>query len=171
LPEFAVQLSDLSVPDERSWSSFATRSAEKVTMRPLLAPSSYDSYIIGSFGLPPVSTRPEVGVFGKVTDYESNAVRGELVVDSRASRISDGEQISVDSSDGLDAGNYRFTPLISAGVPTEEAAIAGEAGVAVDGDPMTTLGWLRWVVGAIAAALIALAITAFVSWVSRGHAD
>lgn len=171
LPEFAVHLSRLSVPDERSWSSFATRSAEKVTMRPLLSPSPHDSYIIGSFGLPPVSARPEVGIFGRMTHYESDAVRGEMVVDSHASRISDGEKVSVDSSDGLDAGNYRFTPLISAGVPTEEAAIAGEAEVVVDGDPLTTLGWLRWVAGAIAAALIALAITAIVSWVSRGHPD
>lgn len=171
LPEFAVHLSRLSVPDERSWSSFATRSAERVTMRPLLAPSSHESYIIGRFGLPPVSPRPEVGVFGKVTHYESNALRGELVIDSHASRISDGEQVSVDSSDGLDAGNYRFTPLISAGVPTEKGAIAGEAKVAVDGDPRTTLGWLRWVAGAIAAALIALIIGAIVSWVNRGHPD
>lgn len=171
LPEFVVHLSRLSVPDERSWSSFATRSAEKVTMRPLLAPSPHDIFIIGRFGLPPLSARPEVGVFGNVTHYESDAVRGEIVADSHGSRISDGEQVSVDSSDGLDAGNYRFTPLISAGVPTEEAAIAGEAEVVVDGDPVTTLGWLRWVAGAIAAALIALAITAIVAWVNRGHPD
>jgi hypothetical protein len=171
LPEFAVNLSGLSVPDERTWSNFATRSAEKVTIHRLLSPNPHDSLIYGTFGLPPVSARPEVGVFGKVTHYESDAVRGELIADSDTSRISDGEKVSMDSSAGLDAGKYRFTPLISAGVPTQEAAIAGEGKVAVDGDPRTTLGWLRWVAAAIAAALIGLAIHALFSWVNRGHPD
>jgi len=169
LPEFAVHLSRLSVPDERTWSSFATRSAERATIHRLLAPGSYDSFIYSTFGLPPVSARPEVGVFGKVTRYKSDAIRGELIADSHPFRISDGEEVSVDSSRGLNAGKYRFTPLISAGVPTEEATVAGKAEVAVDGDPQTTLTWLRWVAGAIAAALIALLLTGIVWWVNRGH--
>jgi hypothetical protein len=171
LPEFAVHLSRLSVPDERTWSSFATRSAEKVTIHRLLAPSFHDTLDYGTFGLPPVSVQPEVGVFGKVTHYESDAVRGELIVDSDSSRISDGEKVSMDSSNGLDAGKYRFTPLISAGVPTEEATIAGKGEVAIDDDPQTTLDWLRWVAAAIAAALIGLGIHALASWVKRGHPD
>lgn len=169
LPEFAVHLSDLAVPDERTWSSFATRSAKKVTIRRLIAASPHDEYIHGTFGLPPVSARPEVGVFGKVTHYESDAVRGELIANSNTSRISNGEEVSAHSSDGLDAGKYRFTPLISAGVPTEEATIAGEGKVAVDGDPLTTLDWLRWVVAAIVAGLIGLAVHGIVSWVRSGH--
>ncbi len=170
LPEFTVHLSDLSVPDERTWSSFATRSANKVTIHRLLPASLHDTYIHGIFGLPPVSVRPEVGVFGRVTRYESDAVRGELIADSGTTRISDGEKVSMDSSGGLDAGKYRFTPLIAAGVPTEEATIAGEGEVAVDGDPRTRLDWLRWVAAAIAAAVIGLAIHALASWVNRGHA-
>lgn len=171
LPEFAVHLSHLSVPDERTWSSFATRSAEKVTIHRLLAPSLHDTLVYGTFGLPPVSSQPEIGVFGKVTRYESDAVRGELIVDSDSSRISDGEKVSMDSSNGLDAGKYRFTPLISAGVPTEEATIAGNGEVAIDDDPQTTLDWLRWVAAAIAAALIGLGIHVLASWVKRGHPD
>jgi hypothetical protein len=169
LPAFTVHLSNLSVPDERTWSSFATRSASRVTIHRMIPVSFYDTYVHGRFGLPPVSAQPEVGVFGNVTHYESNAVRGELIVNSDSFRISDGETISVDSASGLDAGKYRFTPLISAGVPTEESSIAGEGKVAVDGDPRTTLDWLRWVAAAIAAAVIGLAIHALASWVSRGH--
>jgi hypothetical protein len=169
LPEFAVHLSNLSVPDERTWSSFATRSAEKVTIHRMIAASFHDTVVYGTFGLPPVSARPEVGVFGRMTHYKSDAVRGELIVDSDSSRISDGEEVSMHSSSGLDAGKYRFTPLISAGVPTEEATIAGEGEVAIDGDPETTLDWLRWVAAAIAAAVIGLAIHALASWVNRGH--
>jgi hypothetical protein len=171
LPKFTVHLSNLSVPDERTWSSFATRSAEKVTIHRMLPASLHDTYIHGTFGLPPVSGRPEVGVFGRVTHYESDAVRGELVADSGTTRISDGEKVSMDSSGGLGAGKYRFTPLISAGVPTEEATIAGEGKVEVDGDPRTTLDWLRWVVGVIVVALIGLAIHALASWVNRGHRE
>jgi|GEM_PF-5755680 len=171
LPEFTVHLSNLSVPDERTWSSFATCSTKKVTINRMLAASLHDTYIVGTFGLPPVSARPEIGVFGKVTHYESDAVRGELIADSGTSRISNGEKVSMDSSSGLDAGKYRFTPLISAGVPTEEAIVAGEGKVAVNGDPRTTLDWLLWVVGVIAVALIGLAIHALFSWVNRGHPE
>jgi hypothetical protein len=169
LPKFAVHLSDLSVPDERAWSSFATRSAERVTIRRLIATGFHDSYIHGTFGLPPVPARPEVGVFGKVTHYESNAIRGELIADSETSRISNGENVSVDSSAGLDAGKYRFTPLISAGTPAEEATLAGEGKVEVDGDVRTTLNWLSWVAGVIAVTLIGLAIGAIVSGVNQGR--
>lgn len=169
LPSFTVHLADLSVPDERIWSSFATRSAEKVTIHRMIAASPHDALVHETFGLPPVSARPEVGVFGKVTHYKSDAVRGELVVGSDSSRISDGEKVSMDSSSGLDAGKYRSTPLISAGVPTEEATVAGKGEVAIDGDPRTTLEWLRGVAAAIAAAVIGLAIHALGSWVHRGH--
>jgi hypothetical protein len=169
LPQFAVHLSGLSVPDERTWSSFASRSAKRATIRRLIAADSHDSYIYGTFGLPPVPARPEVGVFGKVTRYESNAIRGELIADSETSRISNGENVSVDSSAGLDMGKYRFTPLISAGTPAEEATLAGQGKVEVDGDARTTLDWLSWVAGVIAVTLIGLAIGAIVSGVNQGR--
>ena len=158
LPSYSLQMSHLAVPGQPLWSSFARRSARKDRVKRMTKPNPDEPIIYTEYGLPPVSPQPEVGVFGKVTQFTSSAVRGEVVTNSHSSRLRLGDTVKLESDDGVDAGKYRFTPLISAGLPTEEATVAGHGQVWVNDRPRTTLSWLVWIAGVLGAALIGLVL-------------
>ncbi len=173
LPAYSVEMSNVLVPEESTWASFANRSAHHTVISSMLKgdPEDGDAFETTAFGLPPVSATPEVGAFGRVTQFSSNVLSGQLIVGSSSSAIARGELVSLDSDRGVDAGKYRYTPLISAGEPTELASIAGEARVSVDGTPRTRLVWLTWLAGAIGAGLIAMLLQGLLAWVHRGKAE
>ena len=174
LPPYSIELADLAVPARQTWLGFAGRSAKKDTMDPMLSDDRVldDGLVTTVYGVPPVSATPEIGVFGPITHYESDTVRGDLVTGSTSTPIARGQKLVLNSSHGVDAGKYRNTPLISSGSPTEQAAISGKAKVKVDGRPLTRpwwLPWLPWVLGAIGAALIAVMVEALVAWARHGE--
>lgn len=171
LPSFAVRLTDLQAPERRIWSRFAARSANEDVIGSMLrgAPKDGDEITMEAFGLPPVPKRPEVGVFGRVTRFTSNSLRGELAIGPEAISISRGQLVSVNSPGGLSAGRYRFTSLISAGDPTDRATISGRGEVRVNDNPQTKAVWLSWPANAIGAAVVALILGGLVSWSLRGR--
>jgi hypothetical protein len=169
LPAYTVRLSELAVPSEVSWHSFESRSSANVSIKPFIGASKWDEEVTAIYGLPPVSKLPEVGIFGPVGLFESDAVRGDLLSGGHITPVALGQSVKLSSTAGLDAGQYRFTPLVSAGVPGEEAQIAGSASAIVGGSPTTRGWWLPWLLGALTAAIVSLAVEAIVAWIRKAN--
>jgi hypothetical protein len=112
-----------------------------------------------------------VGVFGRVTALSSAAMRGQIVSGTKSTPIARGQQLSVSSAHGVDAGTYRFTPLVSAGVPAEETSISGRAKISIGGRPVTRVWWLPWLLGLIAAAIVSLLVEGLVTWVRHAQSE
>jgi hypothetical protein len=173
LPSYVVHLHQLLIPDPAIWRSFAQRSIRKVAISPMLSQGSMDRghLVVGQYGLPPVPTKSEIGVFGSVTHFASDAQNGEIVGGSKLTPIARGEELAIDSHDGLDAGLDQFTPLVSTGQATGFANISGTAAVRIDDVPLLHAPWVPWLPGAIAAALVGLLIERLVRWISHGHRE
>ena len=130
-----------------------------------------DAIITTTFGLPPVSTTPEIGVFGRISHLASDSVTGSVVSGSSATPVSRGQKLLLESRRGVDSGKNRPAPLISSGQPTENADLAGTAAVRIDGRSLSHLWWLPWLLGAIGAAVVSVVVEGLLSWAGRGTSD
>ena len=168
LPQYTVRLQQVAVPVRRQWVGLAARSGAQ--MKPMLDPRlQIEPYAVLRYRLPPVPRRPEVSVFGSLNHYDSDALTGELKIDSESLHIHRGENVAITSEDGIHAGHHPYTSLISAGTATGLAELLGSGQISVDGDSKTKLTWLSWVAGAIGTTLIALLVGGFIGWVRRGR--
>jgi len=118
-----------------------------------------------SYGLPPVTTRPQIGVFGYITRFDSTSVGGSAVIGSTPRTLPRGEELRFESVRGLGAGTYRFTPLVSSGQETTEASLSGEATVFLGGDLKSHPSWLPFVqISAWVPAIVWILLGIFLSW-------
>ena len=152
------------MPDDRTWQRFARFSQHDGSVVSMLSAASSDLFQTTLYQTPPVTTRRQVGVFGRVTHYASSAVRGRLTDGSTSTPIARGQPLVVDSERGLRAGRYSLTPLVSAGPPTAASVVDGKAKVRLDGAPLTRLPVLPWIAGVLGTALFGLVVTAIVRW-------
>ena len=168
LPQYTVRLDGVSVPLQRQWARLAAQS--RAELKPMLAPKlQIEPFAYSTYRLPPVPRRPEISVFGRLSHYDSDALTGELKIDSEPLHIHHGEDVSINSEEGVSAGQHPYTSLISAGVPTGLAELRGSARISIDGNSKTALTWVSWMAGAIGTALIALLVGGLVGWVRRGR--
>lgn len=162
-PAFAARMQHVAVPDESAWRRFAAFSRRDGLVSPQLSAHRLDEWQT-TYHTPPVTTLRQVAVFGRVTRLRSAAVRGRATVDQEQTPVARGQELDVQSDDGLQAGRYSLTPLVSAGAPTSPAAIDGRAKVMLDGEPLTKPPVLPWVVGVLGAALLVAAVTTILRW-------
>lgn len=154
LPEYSVEMSDILVPSAKTWRRFYRESALDKPIKPFLFPSErldLDMDFYTAYGLPPILEYPEVGVFGRVTRLESSALAGQVITGGKVVNVARGEQLTVKSSRGIQAGHLRYTPLVFSGRVDAETRVAGTASARLDGAPLTRAGWLDGLAGAIAA--------------------
>jgi hypothetical protein len=171
LPSYAVQLRHLSTPSRAAWRSFAGRSARRALIKPMLGEARMDRghLITAEFALPPVSPRPQIGVFGQITDFNSSSVDGRAVIGPTAQSIPSGEELHFHSDGGVGAGIYHLSPLISSGQPTDRTAVAGDATVWIGGSVASHPDWFPWIpFGGLIGALLGVAVTAAFRWVHHG---
>jgi hypothetical protein len=133
-------------PPGSSWSSFAAHSGTQELVSEMMGTTAIDPLPSevwhSSYGLPPVTTRPQIGVFGRITNFKSTSVSGTAVIGSSTRAIPRGEELRFDSSEGLEAGQYHFTPLVSSGQETAETSIFGVATIFVGGDLVSHPEWM-----------------------------
>lgn len=145
LPAYTVQMSHVQPPGS-SWSSFAAHSRTRDLVSDMLGTTSLDPLPSevwhSSYGLPPVTTRPQIGVFGRITNFKSTSVGGTAVIGSNAQAIPRGEELRFDSSYGLEAGHYHFTPLVASGQETAKTSIFGSATIFVGGNLVSHPEWM-----------------------------
>jgi hypothetical protein len=171
LPPYVVNLRNVSVPSASSWHRFARRSAHHVVVKPMLQVAPMDRWqaIVEQYGLPPVSKRAQIGVFGRISYFESNDVSGRAVIGSKARPIATGTTVSFHSHDGLGAGVYRLTPLVSSGQTTDLATISGAATVTIGGDAVTHVAWPSLIpLAPIEGAIVGLIVAGVFAW-ARKH--
>jgi hypothetical protein len=171
LPRYEVSLRDLQSPTPGEWRSFARRSQTKDVISPMLGegPADHGRLIVGEYALPPVTPKPQVLVFGEIKSFESDSVRGHAVVGSAVHPIARGEELHFESDQGIGAGIYKPTPLISDGPTTQNSSVSGDASIWVDGDVVTHPPWLPWIpVGAMIGVFVGLLLTGGVNWI-RGN--
>jgi hypothetical protein len=146
LPSYTVQMGHIRPPGA-SWASFAERSRKAETVAEMNEKTSLDPlptevWKYPDYGLPPVTSRPQIGVFGRITRFNSTSVDGTATIGSDTRAIPQGEELRFASDDGLEAGRYHFTPLVSAGQETTETSIHGIATMFIGGDLASHPGWL-----------------------------
>lgn len=178
LPPYSVHLTHLQEPSRTQWSTFATMSSNREQVRAMMADTQMDPldeavWSYSEYGLPPVEPLPEIGVFGKITNFDSTSVGGAAVIASHSQTVARGEEVHFESKEGIGAGFYKFTPLISSGQETTEASIAGTATVWIGGGLASHPAWIPWdlfgvIFGAIVGALVGGAVTAGLRWVRYG---
>lgn len=146
LPSYTVRMGHIRPPGA-SWAPFAKHSSKEemiaeMTEKTSLDPLPTEVWKHPDYGLPPVTSRPQIGVFGRITKFDSTSVDGAAVIGSDTRAIPQGEELQFDSDDGLEAGRYHFTPLVSAGQETTETSIYGVATMFIGGDLASHPGWL-----------------------------
>jgi hypothetical protein len=167
LPAYKVSMSAVDVPSEQRWHRFEARSSANDSTKPFLSVSKWEQAYTAVYGFPPVSKLPEVGIFGPITEFSSNAVRGTVLSSGKVAPVALGQHLELRSHEGMEAGKYRFTPLISGGLAGEQASISGPAAAILDGKPMTRAWWLPWLLGVLTAAVVSLAVEGLVAWIRR----
>lgn len=163
-PAHRVRLLDIAVPSDERWKRFARLSSNHGEVPAMLSNSAFDGTLSTVYRLPPVGPRPEVGVFGAIGSFESNAVSGSVASGSLDDQIVRGQQLSIGSEQGLDSGRFAMTPLVSAGPDTRRTALAGRARVEIDGHAITKIPALPWIIAGIAVTLLALLVEGLVRW-------
>jgi hypothetical protein len=163
LPSYTVLMRHVQPPGA-SWSSFAARSASRELVSEMMGSTSLDPLPSevwhSSYGLPPVTIRPQIGIFGRITNFRSTSVGGTAVIGSNDRAIPRGEELRFRSSDGLEAGQYRFTPLVSSGQETAETSIFGVATIFVGGSLASHPEWMPvGLIGAGATAILGILLS------------
>lgn len=134
-PAYKISLKDLVVPRESKWRAFFNRSESGKPIHAALQPND-DDLSDGDprsvYYLPPVLSTPQVGVFGPIVGFESDASRGSISSPSGTTDLLLGQHLSVLSDEGIEAGTYRQSSLISTGTPTDQAVLSGKATVTID---------------------------------------
>jgi hypothetical protein len=139
LPAYEVRLTGIDPPRPETWKAFANRAQKYDLMSPMIKQTSLDpiedpSYIPRRYGLPPVTNRTQIGVFGRIKEFKSTGVGGQAIVDTTPHAITRGQELKFSSKRGLISGAYLPTPLVSSGQETAEASIFGKAEVWIGGD-------------------------------------
>jgi hypothetical protein len=163
LPHYSVHLSDVTVPTPGAWREFARKSTDSGTVAPALSDIESDKPTY-SFQLPPVTETLEVGVFGPLASLDSNSLQGQIFTDGKAVSFGRGQEVDLHSDEGLTTGRYQMTPLVSAGLPTATANVAGDAKVSIDGTPVNRLPFLPYLGIALVVILLGLLVEWIVHW-------
>jgi hypothetical protein len=168
LPPYELRMTNVQSPGRDDWAAFAKRSETNAVIPPMLGMTALDGPDTRweQHALPPVPPRPEIGVFGRITRFDSTSVGGNAVVGSVSHPIVRGQELRFESDDGLGAGIYHFTPLVSSGQETAEASIFGSASVWVADSVVSHPNWLPWVpFGAVLSALVGFLVAGILRWV------
>ena len=165
LPSYTVRMSHIDPPDSEAWASFARRSKTLETIPEMMGFTTLDPLPSmawhWSYGLPPVTSRPQIGVFGRITTFASTSVGGTAVIGSDPRAVPRGEKLHFDSDHGLEAGHYHFTPLISSGEETAKTSIYGDATIYIGGELASHPEWVPWgPLSAVATALLGILLAA-----------
>jgi hypothetical protein len=144
LPGYEVRLTGIVPPRPETWKAFANRSQKYDLISPLIKRTSLDplegpSYIPRKYGLPPVTSRTQIGVFGRIKEFKSTGVGGQAIVGTTPHAITRGQELKFSSKRGLISGAYLPTPLVSSGQETAQASIFGKAEVWIGGDLVSHL--------------------------------
>jgi len=166
-PPYVTHLSRVTVPSRERWSEFAELSSDEGEVRQMLSNHKVDSGFSTLYQLPPVNPEVEVGVFGPMVELESSSMRGRVVTNGQTRAFGRGQTVSIESEDGIATGRYQMTPLVSAGLTTARANVAGDAKVSIDGEPVNTFPFLPVLLGALAVIVFGLGIEAFLRWSLR----
>jgi len=163
-------MNHVQAPEGRAWESFARRSEHNETVVELMAdtyldPLPHNDWDWG-YSLPPVTDRPQIGVFGKIARFDSTSVGGSAVIGSTVQPIPRGEEVKFESDEGLGAGEYKLTPLVSSDRETAKTSIYGDAKVYLGGTLVTHPSWMSWgrPGGAVLSALLGAVLGVFASW-------
>lgn len=171
LPPYVVRLIHLQAPRMGDWTSFARRSARRAVIPPMAKLVSLDGNAPTweEHALPPISSRPQIGVFGRITAFDSTGVGGHAVIGSGSRPIARGQELRFHSDEGLGAGTYRLTPLVSSGQETVQASVFGTATVWIGGSVASHPGWFPWVpFGALVGAIVGFFAAGALRWVHHG---
>jgi len=144
LPAYEVRLTGIDPPRPETWKAFADRAQKYDLMSPMIKRTSLDplegpSYIPRRYGLPPVTSRTQIGVFGRIKEFKSTGVGGQAIVGTTPHAITRGQELKFSSKRGLISGAYLPTPLVSSGQETAQASIFGKAKVWIGGDLVSRL--------------------------------
>jgi hypothetical protein len=169
LPSYTVHMNNVQAPDQRTWDSFAERSAKEELVSEMMGFTQIDPLPTmvwrWSYGLPPVTKRPQVGIFGHITRFDSTSVGGQAVIGASSHPIPQGERLRFESDVGLGAGVYQFTPLVSSGQETTETSISGQATVYLGGELASHPSWLPYVqITAWVSAIFWIVLGFLLSW-------
>ncbi len=164
LPSYTVRMSHIQPPG-LSWPSFAAHSETQDLVAEMMGVTALDPLPSevwhSSYGLPPVTTRPQIGVFGRITNFKSTSVGGTAVIGSSVRAIPRGEELHFESSEGLEAGQYHFTPLVSSGQETADTSIFGVATIFVGGDLASHPDWMPLgLISAVATMILGILLSA-----------
>lgn len=171
LPAYSVTLAHIISPQHHAWRSFAKRSRRNFQLSPMLGDAAMDRELltIMDFALPPVPQRQAISVFGKITDFKSSSVRGSVSVGGTSHPVIRGSALHFQSSEGLAAGRYALTPLISTGQPTKMVDLSGSASVWQGGAVVTHPWWsTKLPFGALIAAIVSIVCAGAFAWVRGG---
>lgn len=170
LPPFTLRMRNVKTPADWAWEEFARRSEADETITEMMPKTDLDPLPSEvwdwGYSLPPVTDRPQIGVFGKIEKFQSTSIAGSVVDGSEVRAIPRGQKVKFESEDGLGAGEYDLTPLVSSDQTTSETSIYGDAKVYLDGAVITHPGWMSWgrPAGTILTALLGAVLGVAASW-------
>jgi hypothetical protein len=159
---YSLHVENIRVPPPAVWRRFARTSRRDGMVSAMLEPIGGGSSTI--YQLPPVSDRVQVGVFGPLEKLESTVLRGQVLSEGESKPFGRGQEVSVSSDEGLATGRYQMTPLVSAGLPTDQANVAGEANVFIDSEPVNRPPVVALFWGTVIVVVLGLLIEVFVKW-------